>query len=307
MVSFEATPGEEETRNAVSKLAQALQKGEFVITAEIGPPKGTDVAEFRAKARAFAGKVTAVNVTDNQRALVKLGPVAGSVVLMQEGIEPICQMTCRDRNRIGLQSDLLGAAVYGIENILALTGDPVKVGDHPDAKPVFDMESSQLLRTIGRLNEGFDLAGKPLHGATKFFAGAAINPNVPNLDAEMRRLERKIEAGAKFIQTQAVYEAEVFARFAAAAKQFRVPILAGILYLRSAKSARFINKAIPGIRIPDADIVRLENAADSEAEGVKIGIELIEALRPHCQGVHVMSVGQEQRLVEIVEQLNIPR
>jgi methylenetetrahydrofolate reductase (NADPH) len=291
----------------VSKLKEALQQGQFVLTAEIGPPKGVDVSEFRAKARAFAGKVAAVNVTDNQRALVKLGPVAGSVILLQEGIEPICQMTCRDRNRIGLQSDLLGAWVYGIRNILALTGDPVKAGDHPDAKPVFDMESSQLLRTIGTLNGGADLAGKPLHGAPEFFAGAAINPNVANIDAEMKRLERKITAGAKFIQTQAVYDAETFNRFADAAKQFNIPILVGILYLRSAKSARFINKAIPGIKIPDATILRLENAADPEAEGVKLGLELIEAVRSQCQGVHLMSVGQEGRLVEMLDALTAAR
>lgn len=291
----------------MSKFSDALAKGEFVLTAEIGPPKGTDVTEFRAKARAFAGKVLAVNVTDNQRALVKLGPVAGSVVLLQEGVEPICQMVCRDRNRIALQSDLLGAWVYGVRNILALTGDPVKVGDHPDAKPVFDMESSQLLRTIGRMNEGFDLADKPLHGKTEFFGGAAINPNVPNLDAEMRRLERKVEAGAKFIQTQAVYDAATYTRFAEAAKHFNVPIIAGILYLRGAKSARFINKAIPGIKIPDATIARLEQAADPEAEGVKLGLELIEAIRPYCRGVHLMSVGQEHRLVEMVDALQALR
>lgn len=308
MVDFEATfPFFDQGSTSVSKFSEALARGEFVLTAEIGPPKGTDVEAFRAKARAFAGKVLAVNVTDNQRALVKLGPVAGSVVLMQEGVEPICQVACRDRNRIALQSDLLGAWVYGIRNVLALTGDPVKVGDHPDAKPVFDMESSQLLRTIGALNAGADLAGKPLHGKTDFFAGAAINPNVANLDAEMRRLERKVEAGARFIQTQAVYDADTYLRFAEAAKGFDVPILAGILYLRSAKSARFINKAIPGIKIPDATIERLERAADPEAEGVKLGLELIDAIRPHCRGVHLMSVGQEHRLVEMVDALQAPR
>jgi methylenetetrahydrofolate reductase (NADPH) len=278
-----------------------LARGEFVLTAEIGPPKGTDVSEFRAKGRAFRGKVLAINVTDNQRALVKLGPVAGSAILLQEGIEPICQIACRDRNRIALQSDLLGAWAFGIENVLELTGDPVKAGDHPDAKPVFDMESSQLLRTMFQLNKGADLAGKPLHGGTGFFPGAVINPNVANIDAEMKRLERKIAAGAKFIQTQAVFDAEVFAKFAAVANSFGVPIMAGILYLRSAKSAHFINRAIPGIRIPDSTIARLEAAADQEAEGVRLGLELIEGLRPNCRGIHLMSDGQEHRLVEMVE------
>ena len=287
----------------MSRLSEALARGEFVVTAEIGPPKGSDVSEFRAKGRAFVGKAVAVNVTDNQRALVKLGPVAGSAILLQEGIEPICQIACRDRNRIALQSDLLGAWVFGIQNVLALTGDPVKAGDHPDAKPVFDMESSQLLRTIGQLNGGLDLAGKALHGKTDFFPGGVINPNVANIDAEMKRMERKVAAGARFIQTQAVFDAEVFAKFAAAANAFGVPILAGILYLRSAKSAHFINRAIPGIRIPDVTIARLEAAEDQEAEGVKLGLELIEALRPHCRGIHLMSVGQEHRLVEMIDAL----
>ncbi len=291
----------------MSRLSDALAAGEFVLTAEIGPPKGTDVDDFRRKARAFAGKVHAVNVTDNQRALVKLGSIAGSLVLRQENIEPIAQLVCRDRNRIALQSDLLGAWVMGIENVLALTGDPVKVGDHPDAKGVFDMESSQLLRIIGELNAGHDHAGKELKGKTGFFAGAAINPNVPNLDAEMRRLERKVAAGARFIQTQAVYDAGQFAAFAREAARFDLPILAGVLYLRSAKSARFINKSIPGIRIPDETIARLEAAADPEQEGVHIGVELVEQLRPHCKGIHLMSVGQEHRLVEIIEALPAPR
>lgn len=289
----------------MSRLSEAFERNEFVLTAEIGPPKGTDVEDFRAKARGFAGKVHAVNVTDNQRALVKLGPVAGSVILMQEGIEPICQIACRDRNRIALQSDLLGAWVYGVRNVLALTGDPVKAGDHPEAKPVFDMESSQLLRIIGQLNQGTDSVGKALHGKTDFYAGAAINPNVPNLDAELKRLERKVAAGARFIQTQAVYESEVFARFATAvaAAGFTIPIMAGILYLKSAKSAQFINRAIPGIRIPEATIQRLEAAADPAEEGVKLSLELVADLRVHCQGVHLMSVGQEERLVEIVDAL----
>ncbi len=287
----------------MSRLSEALARGEFVLTAEIGPPKGADTSAFREKARAFRDKALAVNVTDNQRALVKLSSVAGSVILAQEGIEPICQVTCRDRNSIGLQSDLLGAWALGVENVLALTGDPVKAGDHPDAKPVFEMQSSQLLQMIGRLNEGEDTAGKPLHGKPAFFSGAVINPNANNLDAELRRLERKVAAGARFIQTQAVYDAESFARFGEAARQFGVPVLAGILYLRSAKSARFINRAIPGIRIPEVTIERLEAASDPEAEGVKLGVELIEAMRPYCAGVHLMSVGAEHRLVEMIDAL----
>jgi methylenetetrahydrofolate reductase (NADPH) len=291
----------------VSKLSEAFERKEFVYTAEIGPPKGTDVEAFRAMAQTFAGKVHAVNVTDNQRALVKLGAIAGSLILLQEGVEPICQMVCRDRNRIGLQSDLLGAHVFGIRNILALTGDPVKVGDHPDAKAVFDMESSQLIRIMHTLNGGHDAAGKALKGATAFFPGAAINPNANNMDAELRRIERKLEAGARFIQTQAIYDAEGFVRFAKAAAKFEVPILAGILYLRSAKSARFINRTIPGIKISDDVIERFEAASDPEAEGVKYGLELVEAVRPHCAGVHLMSVGREERLVEIIDAITAQR
>lgn len=287
----------------MSKLSEALAAGKFVVTAEIGPPKGVDLTDFRAKARAYAGKAVAVNVTDNQRALVKMGSIAGSTILLHEGVEPICQIACRDRNRIALQSDLLSAWALGIRNIVALTGDPVKAGDQPDAKPVFEMESSQLMRLIGQLNAGTDAAGKPLHGRPSFFVGGVINPNVPNLDAELRRLEKKKAAGACFLQTQAVYDPAQFLRFAEAAKPLGMPILAGILYLRSAKSARFINKSVPGIRIPDALIERMERASDPEAEGVRIGVELIQAIKPYCQGVHLMSVGQEHRLVQMIDAL----
>ena len=291
----------------MSRLSEALSRDEFVLTAEIGPPRGSDVSAFRAKARAFANKVVAVNVTDNQRALVKLSSVAGSLILLQEGVEPICQVTCRDRNRIGLQSDLLSAYALGVENVLALTGDPVKAGDHPDAKPVFEMQSSQLLQLIGTLNAGTDSAGKPLQGTPRIFPGAVINPNANNMAAELRRLERKVAAGARFVQTQAIYDVELMARFAEEAARFNVPILAGILYLRSAKSARFINRAIPGIRIPDSMIERLDAAADPEVEGVKLGVELVEAMRPHCDGVHLMSVGAEHRLVEMIDAMAASR
>lgn len=291
----------------MSRLSEALAREDFVLTAEIGPPRGSDVSAFREKAKSFTNKVVAVNVTDNQRALVKLSSVVGSLILLQEGVEPICQTTCRDRNRIGLQSDLLSAYAMGIENVLALTGDPVKAGDHPDAKPVFEMQSSQLLQLIGTLNAGTDSAGKPLHGTPRIFPGAVINPNANNMDAELRRLERKVAAGARFVQTQAIYDAELFARFAEGARAFNVPILAGILYLRSAKSARFINRAIPGIQIPESMVERLEKASDPEAEGVNIGVELVEAMRPHCRGVHLMSVGAEHRLVDMIDTMAAKR
>src|SRR5947207_4470540 len=197
----------------MSHLRDRLEAGKFVITTEMEPPKGTDLSQFLSTAALLKDKVHAVNVTDNQRAIMRLSSVGGSALLIRQGLEPILQVTCRDRNRLALQSDLLTAWVLGVRNVLAMTGDPVEAGDHPMAKPVFDVSSAALLQMIGQLNSGNDAAGHPLEGKTDFFCGATVNPCVEPLEPELKRFEEKVAAGARFFQTQAIYDLDAFARF----------------------------------------------------------------------------------------------
>ncbi|MEW5707187.1 MAG: methylenetetrahydrofolate reductase [Actinomycetota bacterium] len=279
---------------------EALAKGEFVITAEVGPPKGTDISEMVHHVEALKGKVTALNVTDNQSAVMRISTLAVSKILLDLGVEPIYQMTCRDRNRLGLQSDLLGAAVLGIKNVLALTGDHTTLGDHKSAKPVFDLESVQLLQVIQGLNEGHDMAGNELKGKTDFFAGAIVTPEANPFEPQFAKFEKKIEAGAKFFQTQAVYDIKKFHAFMDRASKYNVPILAGILLLKSAGMARFLNKFVAGISVPDELIQELANSEKPLAKGIEIAGRQIRELRNVCAGVHIMAIGAEDRVPDIL-------
>ncbi|MEL6165263.1 MAG: methylenetetrahydrofolate reductase, partial [Cyanobacteria bacterium J06628_3] len=227
--------------------------GEFLITAEVAPPKGGNPQHMVEMAATLKGRVHAVNITDGSRAVLRMSSFAASIILQQQGIEPICQMACRDRNRIGLQSDLMGAHALGISNILALTGDPVKAGDHPNAKSVFDLESIRLLQLIKKLNNGFDSNDKALtDGATDLFVGAAVDPQCRSWSGLQKRFERKLEAGAEFFQSQMITDFEIFDKFMTEiAADCNKPILAGIFLLKSAKNARFINKCVPGVTIPE--------------------------------------------------------
>lgn len=279
----------------------AIKSGKFVVTAEVGPPKGTDIHEFMENAELLKDRVSAINCTDQQSAVMRLGSLAACILLKQKGIEPVFQMTCRDRNRIALQSDLLNAAVMGIENVLCLTGDYVTMGDHPDAKPVFDLDSVTLLQAARGLAQGKDLAGKELKGTPRFFLGACVTPEAEPLAPQLIKMERKAKAGAQFFQTQAVYEPKKFEAFMKEAKNFEVPVLVGIVLLRSAAMARFLNKNVGGITVPDALIEEMDKAEDKAEKSIEIAARLIKEMKDMCQGAHVMSIGLESRVPAVLD------
>jgi len=285
----------------------AVKKQEFLVTAEVAPPKGGDPSHMVEMAKTLKGRVHAVNITDGSRAVLRMCPMVASIILLQHGIEPICQMACRDRNRIGLQADLMGAHALGIHNILALTGDPVKAGDHVEAKSVFDLESVRLLQLVGKLNSGFDYNDLPLtDGATDLFVGAAIDPQLASWSSLQRRFERKLEAGAQFFQSQLITDFERLEKFmdqiAAGANK---PVLAGIFLLKSAKNAQFINRCVPGVNIPEHIIDRLANASDPLQEGIAIAAEQVKLAKQICQGVHMMAVKREDLIVQILDRAEI--
>ena len=286
-------------------LKTKLESGKFAITCEVGPLKGTDIHEVEENAELLKGKVDAANVTDQQSSVMRLSGLVTASVLVGKGLEPIFQMTCRDRNRIALQSDLLGAWVLGIRNVLALTGDLPSLGDHPEAKQVFDLDSVTLLQVIKRLNEGFDMKGNELKGKTDFFAGAVVkveSNTEASSELQIAKLEKKVAAGAKFIQTQAVYEPEHFAYFMKRVEKFKVPVLAGVIPLKNAGMARYMNSNVAGVFVPDAIIQKMAAAPKEQREqtGIQICADIIKKLKPMCQGVHIMAIGWEKKVPEII-------
>lgn len=284
----------------MSKLKEQLTAGTFAVTAEIAPPKGVDTAEAVAKAEAMRD-LAAVNVTDNQGANMRMAPLALAGMLQQKGIEPVLQLTCRDRNRLALQADLLGAAALGIENLLVVSGDHARFGDHPQARPVFDLDSVQLLQTVHTLGEGTDMAGKKLEGGAHFFAGAAVSPESAPFELMFQKFTKKIEAGASFFQTQAFFDPNHLQRFMSEAAAYKKPVLAGILLLKSARMAHFLNENIPGVQVPQPLVERLDKAEHPLEEGVAIARELVAEARSCCQGVHLMTLGCEERIPEILQ------
>jgi len=230
-----------------------------------------------------------------------LGFLAGCVLLKQWGMEPVLQMTCRDRNRIALQSDLLSAYALGIENVLCLTGDYVTLGDHPQAKPVFDLDSVSLIETARELENGHDLAGKELKGSPRFFIGACVTPEADLLEPQIIKTEKKVKAGAQFFQTQAVYDARKFADFMSMVSHMNVPVLGGIVVLRSAAMARYMNEKAAGIRVPGKLIEEMDKAPDKAAKGVEIAARTIAEVKDLCQGVHIMTIGMEKRTSDIID------
>lgn len=278
-------------------------EGRFVVTAELAPPHGCDMGAFLRMAEIVAPHVDAINVTDNQGANMRMTPLTAAALLVREGIEPIMQLTCRDRNRLALQSDLLGASALGIHNILALTGDHIGCGDHGQGRAVFDLDSVMLIRAVQGLNEGRDINGKPLDGPTTFFVGAAAAPEVEPFAVTRPKLAKKAMAGARFYQTQAVFDPQKLAMFRSAVEPLGVRVIAGILVLRSARMAEFINRNIPGLKVPPAVVERLRQAADPAAEGLRIAIELAQECRPHCHGIHLMAMGRDEVVADIVQAL----
>ncbi len=285
----------------MSALSEALKSGKFVVTSELGPPKGVDITEMLEDAALLQGRVDAINVTDQQSSVMRVGSLAVCRLLLERGIEPIFQMTCRDRNRIALQSDLLSASVLGIENVLCLTGDYVSLGDHPQAKPVFDLDSVSLLETAGKLQQGQDLAGKELKGSPEFFLGAAVTPGANPLAPQILKMEKKIKAGAQFFQTQAVYEPEQFESFMNKVRHFDVPVLVGLILLKSAGMARFMNKNIAGVHVPDSLIEEMDKAENKRQKSIEIAARLIKDLKHLCQGVHIMPIGWEKQVPALLD------
>ena len=286
-------------------LKEKIKNGKFIVTAEIGPPKGIDVKSQMEEAELLKSRVDAINVTDSQSAVMRLGSLAVSCLLKEKGIEPVYQLTCRDRNRIALQSDALSAAVLGIENILVLTGDHPVRGDHPEAKPVFDLDSVQLIGALRILEAGRDLAGKELKGAPRFCIGAVVNPGADPIEPELIKFEKKINAGAEFFQTQGVYDVEAFAKFAEKVKHFNTCIIAGIILIKSPEMARFMNKNVAGIFVPDGLIEEIEGAADRQQKAAEIAARTIKELKGQVQGVHIMSLGWNKLVPQILDKAGL--
>jgi methylenetetrahydrofolate reductase (NADPH) len=289
-------------------LQPLFEKGKFVVTAEVGPLKGTDTTELMEAVEVLKGKVDAANVTDQQSSVMRLGSLAVCHLLKMKGLEPVLQVTCRDRNRLALQSDLLSAAVLGIENVLSITGDLPVLGDHPEAKPVYDLDSVHLLWVMNKLNEGFDMQGNELKGKPSFFPGAVVNPGADTEAArelQLIKMEKKIKVGARFFQTQAIYDPSAFAKFMKRAGKFGVPILAGIIPLKSAGMARFMNKNVSGVFVPDELIEKMTAAEDKTQMGIEIAADLIKELKDMCQGVHIMAIGWEKKVPLVLEAAGI--
>ena len=291
------------------KITEAFERGEFVVTAEVGPPKGFHIEHMLEEAKTYLSGITAVNVTDNQSSVMRLGSLATCKALKDEGLTPIFQMTCRDRNRIALESDLLSAALFGIENLLLLTGDHTKLGDHPQAKPVFDLDSVSLIHAVKQLESGVDLGGNELVGEPpKFAKGAVVSPCSDSVDSQLAKMERKVNAGAEYFQTQAVYEPEKFIEFMEKAKQFGKPVQLGIVILKSAGMAKFMNDNVAGIHVPQDMIDELKadkEKAKAGITGVEIAARIIKECKPYCQGLHIMALGWESKVPSLLEQAGI--
>ena len=288
-----------------TKFKQALKSGKFVVTSEVAPPKGTNLEKLEHHIELLKDKVDAMNVTDHQSSVMRYPSLGGCLKVKELGGEVILQMTCRDRNRLALQADLLFASSMGIQNVLCLTGDSIILGDHKEAKSVFDLDSSQLLETIRILEGGKDLGGNDLDGAVSFCAGAIVTPEADPLEPQLIKFEKKIEAGAEFIQTQAVYDLDKFKKFMDYARQFNVKILAGIILLTSAPMARFMNKNIAGVFVPQDLIDEIASAPKGQAldRGIEIAGRMIKRIHEEkiCDGVHIMAIGKEEKVPDIMQ------
>ena len=284
---------------------EVLKSDKFVITSEIGPPKGTNIEKMLHHIDLLKDKVDALNVTDHQSSVMRFPSIGGCLAIKEQGGEPILQVTCRDRNRLALQAELLFAYTRGVRNVLCLTGDSVVVGDHKAAKGVFDLDSTQLLMTIRQMEAGKDLGGNELDGAVEFCAGAIVTPEANPIEPQLIKFEKKIEAGAEFFQTQAIYDLDKFAKFMEYARQFPVKILAGIILLVSARMAKYMNENVPGVFVPQNLIDELAAAPKGEAinKGIEIAGRMIATLEKEsiCHGVHVMAIGREEVVPDILK------
>ena len=288
----------------VSRFRDALNSGKFVITSEVAPPKGTNIDKMLHHIELLKDKVDAINVTDHQSSVMRFPSLGGCLAIKEQGGEPILQMTCRDRNRLALQAELLLAHTRGINNVLCLTGDAVPVGDHKEAKGVFDFDSVQLLSAIRSMESGQDMGGNSLDGSVEFCAGAIVTPEAQPIEPQLIKFEKKVEAGAEFFQTQAIYDLENFGKFMRHARQFPVKILAGIVLLSSARMAKYMNENVPGIFVPEDLIDELDSVAKEEmlAKGIEIAGRMIASLKKDaiCDGVHIMAINKEEVVPDIL-------
>jgi 5,10-methylenetetrahydrofolate reductase len=288
----------------VSKFKEALNSGKFVVTGEIGPPKGTNIEKMVHHIDILKDIVDGINVTDNQSSVMRFPSIGTCLLIKEHGGEPILQMTCRDRNRLALEAELLFANTRGIGNVLCLTGDAVPVGDHKEAKSVFDLDSVQLLEAIRIMESGKDLGGNDLNGAVEYCAGAIVTPEADPIEPQLVKFEKKVAAGAEFFQTQAIYDLDNFAKFMEYARKFPVKILAGIVLIASANAARYMTNNVPGVVVPQYLIDEMASAP--KGEGVKKGIEIagrmIATIKKEslCDGVHIMAIGKEEVVPDIL-------
>ena len=285
----------------MSRLSEKLTAGRRVITAEITPPKGAGIKKLLQNAELLGPHVDAINITDCQRALVKMSSMAAARVILDKGHEPVFQLTCRDRNSIAIQADLMGASALGIPNLLCLTGDPVKVGDCPESRSVFEVESVRLLELVRKLQNGRDSGGNKMNAPTKFFVGAVVNPTSQSLGTQAARMEKKIEAGAQFFQTQANYDLDDFCQFLSRARQYRTKILAGVLILHSYEVASYIHENIPGIRLPESLLQDFKSATDQEEFGIDFAVNTMLHTEELCEGFHLMSIRTEALIPRVLE------
>jgi len=284
---------------------EKIKSGKFLVTSEIGPPKGVDVKEILEDADLIKERVDAINVTDLQSSVMRVGSLAVSRLLKEKGHEPIFQLTCRDRNRLALQSDLLSAAILGIENVLLLTGDYTTLGDHPQAKAVFDLGSVQLIQVAKTLMEGKDMVGNELKGRPSFCIGAVVNPGADPLEPEIIKMEKKIKAGTEFFQTQAVYDIGQFKKFLDMSKHLKTTIIAGIVLLKSAGMAKYMNKNVSGVFVPDNLIKEMEETKSKSEKSIEIAARIIGELKPLCRGVHIMPIGWDKKVPLVLDKAGL--
>lgn len=293
----------------MTQLSDRIRSKTFAVTTELTPPKGVDLSDIFAKADALEGLVDGINLTESPRARMAIEPKSVARLLLDRGIEPIVQFTARDRNRIALQSDILGAAALGVGNVVFMTGDDPKSGDHPDAKPVFDLSTVEMLGVARSLRGGYDMAGNELKGAPNLFIGATANPGSKDLAFEVENTRRKIDAGAQFLQTQALYDAPSLIRYMEALKAADVALLVGIIPLKSIKMATWLNGNVPGINVPDALLKEMDSVAgDADAElkkGIEIAARIIREVQSYCAGVHLMTMGWEKHIPAILRESGI--
>ena len=283
-------------------LAEAIADKKFIVTCELAPPKGTDVSNLSRMAISLKDLVGAINLTDGQGGNMRMCPLAASSFLLREGVDVIWQLTCRDRNRIALQADCLGASAVGIKNVLPMRGDDPKSGDHPDAKGVFDLETTELIKTLKKLNDGFDMAGNKLKGKTNFLIGCTAHPNAPDLVKQRDTLKERFDIGAGFIQTQICYEIDQIKRFIDSLGDLAKKTIIGITPLKGMKMANFMNEKVFGVTVPEKVMKRIEGAQDQRQEGLAISREIVNELRKlPVGGIHVMAVGQENDLPNIIQ------